>query len=507
MEQPQSGSRNKSEGVPAESKNNCCHWLSSLRIVVPLIVAILVHAYQSYRINDAADHEYKTDYDLVHRSDVKVLDCGKGVYTKQSPCSWSQIAATKTPALLKNSVCTAWAATEKWDNMTYLSTKLALFTLTDVYQQQADRFAFMNYDSNARLASILVNHTFRRHEILNMSAADFFTLVDNESIATDEPHRNRSGFRYWAGPIPEALRSDVSPFQEEHLYPTVDVKRIGMWLSSPGVLATLHYDTYHNCFVQVAGQKRVVLFPPDIHHSVHLYPSLHPGYRQSQRLYSDYMVPRNASCSIASTVQTVPLAYYDFVAEPGDIVYIPPFWFHATQALTYSASVNVWTYDALLENAEQIFVDPIPFDDTWAAPVQTTALVVYLRDFLVPLVFDRKQSSPRFFRSFVRNWVEARYKPLMQSLPEKYGTHPFLTAQTPASFGKLGFCAKDSWQPSEHINERFHAGALAVARRLHPLSKPIRTIFLQDLIEEMISHFAGPLHVITFVNTCLLSSS
>lgn len=132
------------------------------------------------------------------------------------------------------------------------------------------------------------------------------------------------------------------------MYPTADVRRIGLWLSSPGVLATLHYDTYHNCFVQVAGRKRVVLIPPEIQQGIRLYPSLHPGYRQSQRLHGDYMVSQNSSSSIKSTIKTLSLPYFDFVAEPGDIVYIPPFWFHATQALTYSASVNVWTYDAFL---------------------------------------------------------------------------------------------------------------------------------------------------------------
>lgn len=71
------------------------------------------------------------------------------------------------------------------------------------------------------------------------------------------------------------------------------------WISSPGVAAALHYDTYHNLFVQVVGRKRFWILPPEEADSLYLYPSLHPGYRQSQLL--DVREPTETSLYPASS--------------------------------------------------------------------------------------------------------------------------------------------------------------------------------------------------------------
>lgn len=60
--------------------------------------------------------------------------------------------------------------------------------------------------------------------------------------------------RYWSGPAVDlgaTLLQDVTPLAR--LSPTNTVVAHRAWISSPGVTAALHYDTFHNFFVQIVG--------------------------------------------------------------------------------------------------------------------------------------------------------------------------------------------------------------------------------------------------------------
>lgn len=106
-----------------------------------------------------------------------------------------------------------------------------------------------------------------------------------------------------------------------------------IWLASQGSVAHTHYDMSHNAFVQLSGRKRFFLFPPSVYNRTHVYPKLHPSTRMSQLDFGD----RADACSGS-------LCDYAFVADPdaGDLLYLPPFWFHRVSALTDSVSFNVW---------------------------------------------------------------------------------------------------------------------------------------------------------------------
>ncbi len=55
-----------------------------------------------------------------------------------------------------------------------------------------------------------------------------------------------------------------------------------MWFSHRNVTAHWHYDQSHNLFIQMYGRKRVLLIPPSSGPDMHLFPSIHPSYHQSQ---------------------------------------------------------------------------------------------------------------------------------------------------------------------------------------------------------------------------------
>lgn len=87
----------------------------------------------------------------------------------------------------------------------------------------------------------------------------------------------RSGLLADLGPRATAAAPDIASLSMGR-----EIRAVRAWMSTDSVQATLHYDVFHNAFVQVAGRKHFVLFPPARVADVYLHPSLHPMYRQSQ---------------------------------------------------------------------------------------------------------------------------------------------------------------------------------------------------------------------------------
>ena len=103
-----------------------------------------------------------------------------------------------------------------------------------------------------------------------------------------------------------------------------------MWLGQDGaVSAAVHYDLQHNVFLQASGRKRFSLLPPGSHRTVQLHPRWHGSQRQGQ-------------IHLPSLTPTPPEV---IVAElgPGDMLYVPPLWFHYVESLVAGVAANFWT--------------------------------------------------------------------------------------------------------------------------------------------------------------------
>ncbi|TGJ83075.1 hypothetical protein E0Z10_g5689 [Xylaria hypoxylon] len=96
--------------------------------------------------------------------------------------------------------------------------------------------------------------------------------------------------------------------------------RVNMWL---------HYDVMANVYCQIAGSKKLFLFPPD---DV-TYLSFAPGASSS-------------SIDVFSGLETPALALthpHEATIGPGDILFLPPLWLHTTAPLTdFGVAVNVF---------------------------------------------------------------------------------------------------------------------------------------------------------------------
>ena len=99
-----------------------------------------------------------------------------------------------------------------------------------------------------------------------------------------------------------------------------------------------HYDEQQNLFAQLVGTKRCVLFSPADFGGLYPFPVHHPCDRQSQVDLYHPDVRRFPGFAHARPLEAV--------LEPGELLYIPQYWWHHIENLTDGCvSLNFWFKD------------------------------------------------------------------------------------------------------------------------------------------------------------------
>lgn len=108
---------------------------------------------------------------------------------------------------------------------------------------------------------------------------------------------------------------------------------INAWFGPKGTVSPLHYDPKHNLLVQVVGEKRIILYDPN--ESENLYPhegSFLSNTAQVNPEEPDYKTFPNYKNSVA----------WECHLKQGEMLYIPPKWWHHVRSLSTSFSVSFW---------------------------------------------------------------------------------------------------------------------------------------------------------------------
>ena len=96
----------------------------------------------------------------------------------------------------------------------------------------------------------------------------------------------------------------------------------------------LHFDDVHNIFAQIRGKKRFLLFPPTNYLS--FYPPLE----------SDYSPTCSRVDADQPNLELFPKFPLDkkieVILNSGEILYLPPFWWHHVTALDENISLAFW---------------------------------------------------------------------------------------------------------------------------------------------------------------------
>lgn len=134
-----------------------------------------------------------------------------------------------------------------------------------------------------------------------------------------------------------ALRMDIMTPEyccttNRHVENEIDVD-IKAWLGPGGTTSPMHIDEKHNLLCQVFGSKSIILAAPK--DSPNLYPFEGDMLKNTSQIdaehldYDRFPLLRNVT-------------FYRFTLHKGEMLYIPPKWWHFVRSLSKSFSVSFW---------------------------------------------------------------------------------------------------------------------------------------------------------------------
>ncbi|KAM7279350.1 hypothetical protein ACFE04_006484 [Oxalis oulophora] len=112
-----------------------------------------------------------------------------------------------------------------------------------------------------------------------------------------------------------------------------EIRSLNAWFGPAGTVTPLHHDPHHNILAQVVGKKYIRLYPASL--SEELYP------------YSETMLCNSSQVDLdnideARFPKFQDSEFLDCILEEGEMLYIPPKWWHYVKSLTVSLSVSFW---------------------------------------------------------------------------------------------------------------------------------------------------------------------
>lgn len=109
---------------------------------------------------------------------------------------------------------------------------------------------------------------------------------------------------------------------------------INLWFGTADNVTPLHYDRFNNFFAQVYGRKRMTLFDPMQTELLYPYPI---EAEMSHVSFVDIEEPDFES--YPEFRKATPL---ECVLKPGELLFLPAFWWHQVRSLEVAISVNFW---------------------------------------------------------------------------------------------------------------------------------------------------------------------
>jgi hypothetical protein len=248
---------------------------------------------------------------------------------------------------------------------------------------------------------------------MNMTAEQFFRLSDRETVdkrvaACTEFPCNYLYFSAAIGgdidelgydiPLTDAVQKLFGGFKYVHgvpnFEPTKDEKlvRFNIWMGSKGTFTNAHYDSVHNFFIQVFGKKKFLLFPPNAIEDLYVFPKGHPNARQSRINFNEpeATLLKSRFPNFLGNENSGLLQGYEVTLNPGEMLYVPPGWFHAVWAKSVSISLSLWQSD------EEIITQRMILEkfDKLAESIPKSSLPIFLNQFLLMMREDSPALNP-----------------------------------------------------------------------------------------------------------------
>eukprot|EP00054_Salpingoeca_dolichothecata_P023232 m.154117 g.154117 ORF g.154117 m.154117 type:complete len:425 (-) comp24620_c0_seq1:192-1466(-) len=385
-----------------------------------------------------------------------------------------ELERERQPVLLKNAPSNDWAC-HQW-TPSYLRNHVPAVQV----KLQKDDSTFFYHAENQPWSPDAVP----RYEEKILESEDFF-----EQFLSD--HKTGKHHMYASGPLVEV----VPPFLQAQLGPQEifslddDSVTANVWLSGDNVTAWTHYDTSHNFYIPLFGQKVFHLLPPSAAPSLRLHPSFHHLYRQTQ-VDMDY----------ASNLKPLKVT-----VKSNEVLYLPPYWFHKVISKGPSISLNIWSASSEYWTMEKAFKTAIAFEEDWDDVTMHTALRVYLRNVV------RSTLGTSSVTEFFSGIVQERYTGLRGAVEHYATTEQFGRWCTPQHV--VIFASENDHQKTESkfVTELSETVSKYIPELVAAFGairdSTIRATYLANYVEQTIYRISGsPREVPAFINDCILKT-
>ena len=219
----------------------------------------------------------------------------------------------RQPAILSDCM-THWPALKKWSNPQYLI-KVAGERLVPIE-------IGMHYTDDDWSQDLVKLEDFIRRHFLSEAVIDRKEYLAQHSLFDQIPDLKKDIS------IPDycCLTDDETSSTELQ----VDVKA---WLGPSGTISPMHHDPKHNLLCQVFGHKRIILAAPEDT------PSLYP--HEDQMLFNTSQIDAE-NLDFEAFPLTRSVKFFTITLFAGEMLYIPPTWWHYVRSLDKSFSVSFW---------------------------------------------------------------------------------------------------------------------------------------------------------------------
>ena len=207
-----------------------------------------------------------------------------------------------------------WDAMGKW-SPAYLSSALKAKQITVAVSSEGQ----FNYDPNSGVAEDASRYRYAQMDFENAVSA----------ICQDGTEHYYLMQRSIPDEFPELLQDIRTPTWLNGQSPAIN-----LWFGSAENVTPLHYDHTNNFFAQVYGRKRLTLFDPMQTDLLYPYPleasANHVSFIDPEQPdFEKYPNSRQARAFVG-------------LIEPGELLYLPAYWWHHVRSLQISISVNFW---------------------------------------------------------------------------------------------------------------------------------------------------------------------